>query len=207
MPIRPFGVACLVLAMIACDARSPVAPIPQSTTPTAPAVPMGTIRDGQGNPIAGASVNFWPLLGELLTNAAGQFPLPQETIHAWKAGYESSWDDYRTDLTLHEILRIPAGQSVRVTIRPDDSLGGSAPSRVRTVRVFSNGDRIVHIQVLADDNGSVDYMVYGDCSRACSPNPSSFFVEGGGERLVQIQINRQATASRTFTVTTEAKDP
>ena len=27
--------------------------------------------------------------------------------------------------------------------------------------MFSNGDRIVHIHVLADDNGPVDYMVFG----------------------------------------------
>ena len=213
MPIRFSAVACLALATIACDARLPVAPAP-STTPVAPAtpmVPMGTIRDGHGNPVAGASVNFWPLPDALLTNEAGQFPLPQgyvETIHAWKSGYESSWDDYRPDLTLHEIVRIPAGQSVRVTVRPDDSLGGSAPSRVRTIRVFSNGDRIVRIQVLADDNGPVDYRVYGDdCGGKCPTNPPMFFVEGGGERLVQLQIHRQSTTSRTFTVTTQAEDP
>ena len=210
-------VACLALATTACGAGSPVAPVAQSVTPAAPVVPMGTIEDGQGNPIAGATVSFWPPgISQELTNGAGQFPLPQqyvEVIQASKAGYEGSWDFFKSVLRLHEILRIPAGQSVRVTIRPDDSLGGSGQlRRVRRIRVFSNGDRIVHIQVLADDNGAVDYMVFGVSGEGCYGlpcplNPSTFFVDGGGERGVELQMDAQSTISRTFTVVTRAEDP
>jgi hypothetical protein len=144
-------VACLALATGACDARSPVAPVSRSVT--APPVPMGIIRDGEGTPIAGATVEFWPPgISQLVTNDAGQFPLPSgyvETIQASKTGYEASWDFFKSDLKLHAILRIAAGQSARVTIRPDDSLGGIGQlRRVRRIRVFSNGDRIVHIAVM-----------------------------------------------------------
>jgi len=210
-------VACL--ATTACDAGLPVAPVAQSVTPAAPVMSMGTIRDGQGNPVAGAAVSFWPAgISQQLTDGAGQFPLPigqyVETIHASKSGsYEGSWDFFKSVLRLHEILRIPAGQSVRVTIRPDDSLGGIGQlGRVRRIRVFSNGDRMVHIQVSADDNGPVDYWVFGvsgeDCGgRPCPPNPSTFFVEGGGERGVELLMDAQLTTSRTFTVMTQAKDP
>lgn len=207
-------VACLALATFACDARSPVAPVTQSVTPAAPVVPMGLIHDGEGHPVAGATVSFWFLPDLLLTtNDAGQFPLPVgqyvETIHASKAGYEHSWDFYKSDLKLHAIIRIAAGQSLRVTIRPDDSLGGIGPSRVRRIRVFSNGDRIVHIQVRADDNGPVDYLMFGEeCGfRTWCRNPSTFFVEGGGERAVELQMDEKSMTSRTFTVTTQAEDP
>ena len=164
---------------------------------------MGNIRDGEGNPIAGATVAFWPPgVSQEVTNDAGRFPLPPEyveTIQASKAGYEGSWDFFKPDLRLHAILRIAAGQSVRVTIRPDDSLGGIGQlRRVRKIRVFSNGDRIVHIEVAADDNGPVDCYACGvsgeGCAgRPCPPNPSTFFVEGGGERGVELQMDAQST--------------
>ncbi len=102
---------------------------------------------------------------------------------------------------------------MRVTIRPDDSLGGSGQlRRVRRIRVFSNGDRIVRVQVRADDSGPVEYIVFGvsgeGCAgRPCPPNPSTFFVEGGGERAVELQMDLQSTTSRTFTVMTQAEDP
>ena len=208
-------VACLALATGACDARSPVAPVTKSVT--APPVPMGIIHDGDGTPIAGATVEFWPPgISQEVTNDAGQFPLPPgyiEIIQASKTGYEASWDFFKSDLKLHAILRIAAGQSVRVTIRPDDSLGGiGGLRRVRKIRVFSNGDRIVHIAVMADDNGPVEYYVYGlsgeGCGgRPCPSNPATFFVDGGRERGVELQMDPQSTTSRTFTVVTQAEDP
>ena len=207
--------ACLALATVACDARSPVAPVTQSVTP-APVVPMGNIRDGEGNPIREPPSPSGPRRQPRGDERRGAIPLPPEdveTIQASKAGYEGSWDFFKPDLRLHAILRIAAGQSVRVTIRPDDSLGGIGQlRRVRKIRVFSNGDRIVHIEVAADDNGPVDYYAYGvsgeGCAgRPCPPNPSTFFVEGGGERGVELQMDAQSTISRTFTVVTRAEDP
>jgi hypothetical protein len=41
----------------------------------------------------------------------------------------------------------------------------------------------------------------------CTPNPASFFVEGGGERHVHIQLPDNAAVTRTFTVLTTATDP
>jgi hypothetical protein len=65
--------------------------------------------------------------------------------------------------------------------------------------------------VVADDKGRVDYLVYGvsgdGCAGPCPPNPSTFFVEGGGEREVELQMDLQSTTSRTFTVMTQAEDP
>ena len=173
---------------------------------------MGTVRDARGNPIAGAAISFFPRTGEWFSDERGQFVLPGyiEVVYASKPGYESaiSWAWDGVEMTLHDIIRIQPGQSVRMTVRPNDSLGGRGLSyRVRTIRVFSGGDRIVSIQVLADDNGSVDYRVQDNCGDLCPRNPPTFFIEGGGERQVHIQIPDNSTASRTFTVITSASDP
>jgi hypothetical protein len=66
--------------------------------------------------------------------------------------------------------------------------------------------------VSADDNGPVAFWVFGvsgeGCGgRPCAPNPSTFFVEGGGERGVELLMDAQLTTSRTFTVMTQAEDP
>ena len=251
MRIRSFVVACLALGIVACEERSPVAPLPQSTTPTAPTEPtaptapaaptdptappaptaptdppppaapppidlrfIGVVHDSSGRPIAGASITFWPPVDERFSDQLGQFPLPVghylEAVFASKPGYESTaqYVSNRVELALPDIIRIAAGQSARVTVGPNDSIGGYGwLYRVRTIRVISGGDRIVRIQVLADDNGPVDYRVQNNCGDVCPPNPPTFFLEGGGERQVTIQVPWQSTVNRTFTVVTSAEDP
>ena len=211
MLMRTFVAVCLVLTSIACDARSPLAPLQQSTPPT---LLPGLVVDSSGAPVAGASITFWPHLDEQSSSEAGQFPLPvkqyYEFIYASKVGYESFYDwAPASRLTLHNIVRITPGQSARVTIRPDDSLGSDLRYRDRTIRVHSGGDRIVRLQVVADDSGPVDYHVPELCNRfgGCPQNPAAFFLEGGGERQVRIQIPAQSTVGRTFTLNTWAEEP
>jgi hypothetical protein len=172
------------------------------------------VRDSSGRPIAGASITFWPALDERFSDQLGQFPLPVghyvEAVYASKPGYENTgqYVGDRIELTLPDIIRITPGQSARVTVGPNDSMGGYGwRYRVRRIRVFSGGDRIVRIRVMADDNGPVDYRVQDDCGDYCPQNPPSFFLEGGGEREVSIQVPWQATNARTFTVVTSAEEP
>ena len=172
------------------------------------------VRDSSGQPVAGVSVTFWPDLGERVSDQLGQFPVPInnyfEAVFASKPGYESTSQNVsgRIELILHDIIRIPAGQSARVTVGPNDSMGGYGwLYRIRSIRVISGGDRLVRIQVVADDNGPVDYRVHNNCGDFCPANPATFFLEGGGERRVTIQVPWQSTISRTFTVATSAEDP
>jgi hypothetical protein len=215
MQIRSSVAACLAVGMIACDAGSHGGPY----QPVAPVAPtsfqhFGIVHDSRGNPIAGADVSYWPEIGtKEFSDETGHFELPGyfEEVYASKPGYESAIADASNDiqLTLHEIIRIPAGQSARVTVGPGDSIGGPALRyRVRTIRVFSNGDRIVGLQLLADDNGPVDYRLPQLCGDLCAPNsPTTFLIEGGGERKVDIVVPKESTVSRTFTLITSAQDP
>ena len=219
MQMRSFVAACLALGMIACDARSPVVPTPQPITPITPAAPTdrswGIVRDTRGNPVAGASITFWPQTGDASSNEAGEFEIPRvylEDVFASKAGYESAWAnaDRFVQLTLHDIITISPGQSARVTVRPDDSLGGSGGRyRVRTIRVYSGGDRLVRVEVVADDNGPAEYWVQNDCGDVCPrlTVPSTFSLTGGSEVGVWIQIPYGSTQARTFTVETSAQEP
>jgi len=217
MRIKSLLGAWLAVAVVACSGgQTVVAPLPLSPTPIGPTQWMGMVRDDRGNPIPGATVTFWPPGDKLISNEAGQFSLAGyfERIYASKPGYENGIaSDVNPTVTLQDIVKIPAGQSVRVTVRPDDSLGGPfGRYHVRQVHVFTGGDRIVQIHVVADDGGPVvgmvDYSVQPDCGDVCRTTlPTTFIMYGGTERLVLVHIPDTSTVSRTFTVVTEAEDP
>ena len=220
MQIRSLVVACLALGMIGCDERSPVVPVPQSTTsPAAPTLsgPVGVVRDTDGNPVAGAAISFWPPYGRtLFSNAAGEFEIPfiyYENISASKSGYESAVADAgepgASALTLHNIIRISVGQSARVTVRPNDSYGdyaGSLPPvryRIRIVRVFATEPVTAQIEVVADDNGPVFYWT-PQCGDVCRhvPSPTTLSIAAGSEYVLMIAIPDHSPVGRTFTIST-----
>ena len=214
--IRVFVVASIAVATVGCNAATPVGPSQPLTSTTPNSLrDFGTVVDSRGNPIAGAAVSFWPeAVEKLVSNESGRFDLPPgyiEYVFASKPGYEGAAAEWSRDvyLKLHDVIRIAAGQSARVTVGPRDSLGGPGLDYwVRSVRVFSNGDRRVGLQLVADDNGPGDYRVPQVCGDLCQPNsPATIFIEGGGERVVQILLPVGTTASRTFTLVTTAEDP
>ena len=218
MQSRFLVVACLALAALACDRQSPVGPVSQSTTTSAPAVVQwpNVVRDDRGNPIAGATISFWPAAGVVLSNEAGQFPLGPgytEMVFASKAGYESDQkyvDASSVELKLHDIIRVSAGQSARLTIGPNDAPGGMPPEpyRTRVVRVVSNSTITVQIQLTADDNATAEYWIANGCGDRCSIRsaPSALRMDGGVEYEIWIRTPN-VFGDRAFTVSVSQPEP
>jgi hypothetical protein len=210
MQTRIFVVACLALVPIACDQQLPTAPY-QSTTASTSGVAQwsNVVRDDRGNPITGATINFWPNVSVLLSNEAGRFPLPDgyvEMVFASKTGYESDQkylDAPTIELTLHDIIRVSVGQSARLTIGPWDAPGGMPPEpyRTRVVRVVSNETVTAQIQVIADDNGPAEYWIQDNCGDRCLIRSalSTFRIAAGAEHQMRIRTPN-SLGDRTFTV-------
>lgn len=215
--LLPALLVSLVLGGVGCDERSPVAPAaspPTVSAPTAPATRQitGVVRDDHGSPVAGAALTVYPGNHKLVSDAAGQFDVTVATsgngsVFATKPDYESTYRYFSTspfDVVLHDIIRLPVGQSARITVRPDDSIGGwDEEYRYRVLRVASSESVRAEIHVIADDNQPADYWVQ---STTCCTSPSVAVVDipGGTERQVEVRIPWNATASRTFTVITSS---
>lgn len=214
MQTRAFVVVYLALVPIACDQRLPTAPYQPTTASTSKVAQLfNVVHDDGGNPIAGATLSFWPA-GVTLSDEAGRFQFTgyTEWVTASKSGYESdekSVDGLTVELTLHDIIRVSVGQSVRLTIGPGDAPGGmpAVPYRTRIVHLVSNETVTVQIQVLADDNAPAEYWIKHNCgsSRIDEPcpirsAPSTFRIEAGAELQMRIQTPN-VLGARTFTVT------
>jgi hypothetical protein len=200
--------------LVGCNQFSPAGPQSQPAALVAPTGRQGSVRDSSGAPVAGAEIRFWPENGRLLTNEAGLFPITGyvETIYASKPGYEpaTAWDDLEVTLTLHDIIRIPVGQSARLTIGPRDSVGGiGLRSRVRTVRLIPSETTLTEIEVLADDNGPVEFWLQDNCGDVCPHRTqlTTSTLQGGKEFQLFLAVPENTTLSRTFTVKTSAVKP
>jgi hypothetical protein len=199
----------------ACDS-SPVRPQP-SLPPQAPVSPSlgvhltGVVRDDRGRAVAGATVTSPQTASSVLTNEAGQFDLSFDqqrqgfTVSASKIGYEpdsQSTSGPSRDLTLHEIIRIPVGESVRVTVGPNDTymedeyLDGY---RIRVVRVMAAEAMTVHFRLESDESGQASLFV----RNAQLQYPARVNVSSALELVVEVRIPwNLAGSGRTLTLST-----
>ena len=107
-------IVCLAFAAVACDERSPAAPVPQTSRPAEPILTRtGVVRDERGASVAGATVWAMPPGVRVLTDVDGRFVVPAVGGMIWmyaaKGGYEPDSQETlapERDLTLHDILRI-----------------------------------------------------------------------------------------------------
>jgi hypothetical protein len=208
---RAFVGATLALGLIACNQRLPAGPAQSSGAANAPQLlqPSNIVRDDRGNPIAGATVAFWPPSDVVTTNEAGRFPSPggyTEMAFAYKAGYESDrkyFDGPAVELTLHDVIRVAVGQSARLTLGPLDAPGGWPPEpyRTRIVHVVSPATVTAQIRVTDDANAPAEYLIQDNCGDLCPTRSglSTFRLEAGAEYQLRIRTPN-ANGDRTFTV-------
>ena len=211
--LRSLLTVLIALATVACDERSPVAPVPPATSvPITPALPAtrqvtGVVRDTRGTPIAGATVIAVPGNITVFSDQAGRFDITIGaggsglTVSATSAGFEPDWRyavSPTLDFMLHEIVRIPVGQSVRVTVRPDDVLDLWEEYRIRVVRITADRNMRVGLRVVPDGNFSATYFVRG--AGCC--NQGAVDIAGGTELEVEIRIPSDTLIAQTFTVIT-----
>jgi hypothetical protein len=154
----------------------------------------------------------------VLTNEAGQFELPllvqnaqAVPVSASKNGYEPDFQ-YSTgssrDLTLHDILRIPVGESVRVTIGPNDAYvedEEGAGYRKRVVRVMASEAMTVYFRLAGDETRSASIISVRDTQLLYPPR---VHVTGAIELAVEVGIPWLSLAgrNRTFTLSTSRQE-
>ena len=169
----------LAVSLLACGSEYPTAPIPPSSTLSSPApTPQeppprltGVVQDDRGAPIAGVVVHA-NLGTDDETDDQGRFEVTTSApagvyfgVQIRKTGYEyiSTFLQGPTAIiTLHDFIRLPAGESLRLTISPYDSVGppGDVEYRFRSIRVVSQTPTGVELRVVADDGGAVDWFCY-----------------------------------------------
>lgn len=173
----------------------------------------GVVRDGHGVPVPGAAVNAY-LGGHAVSNAAGEYAItfPSNSgLLVTKAGYEPTWGGYvhfhtgRWDLVLQEVVRIPVGGLIRLTVTPDDEgrsyrddfLDGNY--RARTVRIDVRARMRVQLQLTAEDGGHAVLCIQ---NVACYESFPVVIPADTGEVVAEIMNGPYPTTSRTFTLTT-----
>jgi hypothetical protein len=141
-----------------------------------------------------------------VTDDAGRFelavgPFGSLYVTADKAGYESDAQYVygpTRDLVLHDIIKIRVGESVKITVGPDDPIWGFDDEfRSRIVHVNPSGALPIHLDLVPDGGEPGLLEVPG---RACCH--SRLIVPGGADVDVRILIPWDASTSRTFTLVT-----
>ena len=221
MPIRSLAVVSLAFGIIACGERSPVTPLPQSTplsVPQSTTSRSGVVRDERGAPVAGATVWAMPPGVRVLSDADGRFVAPAVGGMIWmyaeKAGYEP--DSQETiaatrDLTLHDVLKMTVGESIRVTVGPNDpwiyvwdpGMRVELNYRIRVVHVTANVQSRVELRLAADDGRPGQLSVRNAC---CAVSPGVLDMAAGTEVEVEIRHDGWTTGSRTFTLSASRQD-
>ena len=165
-------------------------------------------------------------------DAAGRYRL---TGGGYSAGVDYGWasaagfePDYRfisaaqaavQDFRLYPIERTTAGQAVRVTVDPGDTLcvnnvqdsPGLGPSYVcRTIRVLAPSDGMLTIEAVASDGGErplieVETTNATVCCNERLEYPTSLQVNAGTEIRVSVELPWGSTASRSFVVNTSLR--
>jgi hypothetical protein len=205
--------AVLAVGLMACGSDSPTAP-----TPTPPLVPSdaprltGVVLDDRGAPIAGATVSA-ALGSSDETDEQGRFFVTTNApdgvyfgLDVYKPGYEGRHHTYVRGptevITLHDVIRLPVGESVRVTIGPNDPVGGELEYRYRIVRIVSSTPTHLDVSVASDDGAAPDWMFNRG---PCCPSPPSVVAsieDVGAELVAYLRVPWWPLVSRTYTVTT-----
>ncbi len=127
-------------------------------------------------------------------------------LEASKEGYEPQWHMWVSGpteiVTLHDLIRLPLGNSIRLTVGPNDSTDPDIEYQSRTIRVVSSAPAQVELQVVAADGGTPDWYVH---EGPCCPAPSTVVKSMGTE--LPIGFRSPFRESRTYTLTTRKLDP
>jgi hypothetical protein len=230
--LRRLGIVPVIAiaAGIACGDRSPTQPAaPSPTAPTAPTpapVPpaakriVGRVLDTSDTPVPGASLTFNTFRGPMtvMSDAAGSFDV---TVDTWisgldvvmeKPGYERSgrWisvgaaGEVVHDLRLHRIVRVAAGDSLRLSIRPDDpTCGFDFEFLCRTVRITAASAGRLTAQVVPDRAGTqLGLALSSDFIPRLSTSPLSMEVTAFSETSVNVLAWWQQADEQPFTLIT-----
>jgi hypothetical protein len=113
------------------------------------------------------------------------------------------------NVRLHRVRRISSGESLVLTIAPDDSVCAtdSWPGREQVcgiVRVLATGDGVMTIEAIPTDAGLArpDLTVYGGDTGAPRANPTSLRVVAGTEYFLNVPVELSFAENRTFLVKT-----
>jgi hypothetical protein len=225
---RMWSVVLLSVAVSGCGADMPTRPS-SSTVPPLPgnAVLTGKVTDrATGAPLPGAAVVFsQPHPAPIVrTDHSGIYsltglPAPGGGAMVWASadGYEDDLHYYHEssqDFRLHPIERIAAGESARVTVRPDDSLcwnnihepGYGNDYVCRIVRIMP-ADGIMTLEALSISGGPRPELVVAVQARSRViverlGNPVSVDLAGGTEVVAFVEISAGWPVMQSFTLTT-----
>jgi hypothetical protein len=172
------------------------------------------VLDDRGAPIAGVSVNA-PTGTADETDQNGLFHVTSNAppgayfgLTVYKPGYELQNLFVRGPtevLTLHDIVRLPVGESIRVTVDSTESVDPELTYHYRRIRVISSTPTGVELSVTAADGGTPDWVLH---QGPCCPSPPSIVtsIDDVGAELV-VQFNVPFLGSRTYTLTTRRLGP
>lgn len=206
-------VVCLAVAVAACDQPSPASPIP-GTPGGAPVRRLeGWVKDTTGAGVAGATIADTSTGVTTVSDSIGRFEISVlagggDTIAASKIGFESASAEVGFQpsftLVLSPFIRIPVGQSARVTFGPnsasgDDDFGDEFKYQV--IRVYSDDTVTADLRVVADDKSVFPWL---DLLNVCCGSPNPVTVSPGVDVLVRVRIgwDSRIPVSRSVTVLT-----
>jgi hypothetical protein len=183
----------------------------------------GIARDDEGRPVAGAKVIFYPWPSSLVNEAIAEtdpsgvygvtFVAGRDAVGGIahllteKSGYETD-DRYivpkgpevTQDLTVYRIKRLTAGDSTRVTVRPDDPLCGIDDDwTCRAVRITAPSSGTLSIAATLGDTTIMSGLQVGG---RVYFGKTSLQVSEGNEVLMYALLYWTETASQSFIIKT-----
>lgn len=218
MRIKLIAAVAMSVGLGACGSQSPTVPVASTTTtasgPFSPLAPRltGLVQDDRGAPISGATV--YAFLGSNVeTDSQGRFYMPINApdgaffaVEVSKQGYEPQWHLWVSGpteiLTLHDLIRLPVGDSIRLTVGPKDSTDPDIEYQTRTLKVVSSSPVQVELRVATADGAPPDWYVH---EGPCCPTPSTVVKSMGTE--LPIEFYSPVRQSRTYTLTTRKIEP
>jgi hypothetical protein len=173
------------------------------------------VLDDRGAPIAGVSV-FAPTGTADETDEKGLFYVTSNApagayfgLTVYKAGYEPQNLSIRGPtevITLHDIVRLPVGESIRVVVGPNESVDPDWEYHYRRIRVVSSAPTTVELSVAAADGRTPDWVLHD--RGTCCPSPPSVVtsIDDVGAELF-VTLRSPFSVSRTYTLTTKRLGP
>jgi hypothetical protein len=169
------------------------------------------VLDDRGAPIAGASV-FAPTGTADETDDRGLFYVTSTApygayfgLSVYKTGYEPQNLFVRGPtevVTLHDIVRLPVGESIRITMGANESVDPDVEYRYRRVRIVSSTPTAVELSVTAADGGTPDWELE---KGPCCPSPPTVVTsidDVGVELVAWFRDSFWNPVHRTYTLST-----
>ena len=209
---------------------TPVAPSAGAPRPSFPTLTMtltGTVADPEGRPVGDATVKASPFIPGIqleplttTTGATGRYEFTFENASgqtqgggavASKPGYE---DDYRyivpaahaqQNFRLYPITKVAAGDSIRVTLLPDEGLCGFSDEwRCRKFRLVSPTSGTVTVTATAESGDATGYLEILRPYQCCRP-PFSVLVAANEEVRVNVLMDWTSKVAQTLVLQTSLR--